>query len=151
MGSWEERFRAILSVYLVLQREDGQVLLLLRQNTGFCDGQYGLPAGHVDGNERLHDAMIREAKEEAGVDVQEQDLQLIHTMHRHSGDHERVDFFFLCTKWEGEVTNVEPHKCKELAWYSLDKLPSNIIEYYQQMFTEYQKGNNISYFGWKNA
>ena len=49
MGHWQEKFRAIVSVYLVLQNTDGKVLLLLRKNTGYCDGQYGLPAGHVDG------------------------------------------------------------------------------------------------------
>lgn len=148
MANWQEKFRAIPSVYLVLQRDDGKVLLLLRKNTGFCDGQYGLPAGHVDGEETLHQAMVREAKEEAGINIDEQDLKLMHTMHRFCGDHERLDFFFLCKAWQGEPTNIEPHKCEELSWHSLECLPSNVIDYYQQMFNEHKKGNALSYFGW---
>lgn len=150
MGNWQEKFRAILSVYLVLQREDNSVLLLLRKNTGYCDGQYGLPAGHVDGDERLHVAMIREAKEEAGIDVREEDLQFIHTMHRHCGDHERIDYFFLCNKWQGDVQNVEPHKCEGLSWHNPHTLPNNVIDYYQQMFEKWQAGELLSYFGWED-
>jgi 8-oxo-dGTP pyrophosphatase MutT (NUDIX family) len=150
MGNWQEKFRAILSVYLVLQREDGSVLLLLRKNTGYCDGQYGLPAGHVDGGETLHTAMIREAREEAGVELKEENLRLVHVMHRNCGDHERVDFFFLCRKWDGSPQNVEPEKCEKLSWYHPDSLPENIIDYYYQMFFEIKRGNLLSYFGWEH-
>lgn len=152
MPYWEDKFRAIMSVYLVLQRKNGDVLLLLRQNTGYKDGEYGLPAGHVDGGERLHTAMIREAQEEAGLVLKEEKLELIHTMHRlckDGGEHERVDFFFVCREWEGEPVNTEPEKCAELSWHSLDKLPDNVIDYYAQMFDEWQQGRMVSYFGWE--
>lgn len=46
----DQRFKLILSVYLIFER-DGKVLLLKRQNTGYEDGNYGLVAGHADGNE----------------------------------------------------------------------------------------------------
>ncbi|MBI5728493.1 MAG: NUDIX domain-containing protein, partial [Candidatus Magasanikbacteria bacterium] len=69
MAYWEDKFKAILSVYLILENDQGEVLLLLRENTGFCDGQLGLPAGHVDGGETLHAAMCREAKEEVGLQL----------------------------------------------------------------------------------
>jgi len=148
MTQWQEKFRAILSVYLVLQRENGDVLLLLRKNTWYKDGEYGLPAGHVDGGEMLQLAMVREAKEEAGVDVDPSALRLIHTMHRYCGDHERVDFFFVCTEWKGEPVNTEPEKCGELAWFAPDMLPENTIDYYKHMFHAWQRGESLSYFGW---
>lgn len=148
MSHWKEKHSAIASVYLVLRRGD-EVLLLLRKNTGYCDGQYGLPAGHVDGNETLHQAIIREAKEEAGISLVQQDLDLIHVMHRNCGDHERVDFFFEAYSWEGEPKNVEPHKCEVLQWYRIDALPENVIDYYRHMFENVGKKISISYFGWE--
>lgn len=147
MSKWQDRHSAIMSVYLVLRRRD-EVLLLLRKNTGYCDGQYGLPAGHVDGSETLHQAMVREAKEEAGVLVAEENLNLIHVMHRMCRDHERVDFFFECLKWKGEPKNAEPHKCEKLSWFHLEDMPDNVIDYYSQMFFKVKDGEMLSYSNW---
>ena len=38
---------------------------MLRQNTGFMDGFYGLPSGHVELYETPVGAIIREAQEES--------------------------------------------------------------------------------------
>ncbi len=149
MNDHETRFKAILSVYLVLVNDKDEALLLKRQNTGFADGQYGLPAGHIDGNETVIDGMRREAKEEAGIDIESENLDLKYVLHRNCGDHERVDFFFWCNKWNGEVSNVEPHKCSDLAWFPLSDLPENVIDYYRQMFDDVRNGKMYGEFGWK--
>lgn len=121
-----QRFTVIPAVYLVLQRAH-EVLLIRRANTGYRDGEYSLPAGHHDGGESLRSAMVREAKEEIGIDVHEMDLQLAHVMHRKADDGERVDFYFTCDKWLGDVANCEPEKCDELRWTSPQELPENTI------------------------
>ncbi|MGB1592331.1 MAG: NUDIX domain-containing protein, partial [Promethearchaeia archaeon] len=41
-------------------RARGQVLLSRRLNTGFRDGQWGLPAGHVNPGESITAAAVRE-------------------------------------------------------------------------------------------
>ncbi|MDP2631541.1 MAG: NUDIX domain-containing protein [Candidatus Uhrbacteria bacterium] len=148
MANWKEKFRAIMAVYVILENKDGEVLLLLRENTGYCDGQYGLPAGHVDGNEELLSAMRREALEEVGVRIGPEHLELVHTMHRYCGDHERIDFFFKCTNWEGEPINAEPHKCGGIQWFDLRDLPEELIDYYRHMFECIERGENYSSFGW---
>lgn len=123
------------AVYLILQKDD-RFLFLQRQNTGFQDGNYGLPSGHVDGSERLVDSMIREAKEEVGIDLSEDDLSLVHVMHRNyqleEEEEERLDFFFLATTWKGEISNCEPHKCSDLSWFSFEDAPDNVIPYVRQ-------------------
>jgi len=58
--------------------KDGKVLLQKRKNTGWRDGWYGLVAGHVDEAEPYKLALCREIKEEAGVDVLEEDLEFSH-------------------------------------------------------------------------
>ena len=62
------RHSIICASYLLLVR-DTEVLLSRRFNTGYEDGNYSLPAGHVDKGESVADALVREAKEEIGIDV----------------------------------------------------------------------------------
>ena len=85
------RFKLPVAVHLLLIRE-GQVLLLRRFNTGYEDGNYSVVAGHLDGGEEVKEAMAREAREEAGIEIAPADLQVVGVMHRLSND-ERVDFF----------------------------------------------------------
>ncbi len=127
----KDHFKFTPAVYLVLQQDD-QVLLLQRQNTGYMDGYWGLPAGHHDGGQTLKEAMCREAKEEAGIDIMPADLTFLHVMHRDANDGERIDFYFGCTRWAGGVTNTEPHKCAGLAWFPLNNLPANTISVVRQ-------------------
>lgn len=134
----------IASVYLLLINLQNQLLVLKRQNTGYKDGEFGLPAGHVDGGETLMKAMIREAHEEVGVDVDPKYLQLAHVLHRFCGDHERLDFFFVCRSWNGEPTNCEKEKCEEIRWVSQDDLPENTIDYYKQAFDHISRGSLFS-------
>lgn len=141
------RFTVIPAVYLVLRRTD-EVLLLRRANTGYRDGEYSLPAGHHDGGESLLSAMVREAKEEIGIDVHEDDLRLAHVMHRNAADGERVDFYFTCDKWLGDVTNCEEHKCDELRWTSLAALPENMIPEVCTALRAIEDGTPFSAQGW---
>ena len=125
-----DRFKLIAEVYLLFRRGDA-VLLSLRANTGYCDGQYGLVSGHVDGGEPLALAAAREAFEEAGVTIDPRDLVLKTVMHRRSDD-ERIGFFFEPAQWRGELVNAEPDKCGGLAWFATDALPTNTIAYIRE-------------------
>ncbi|HEY1750066.1 MAG TPA: NUDIX domain-containing protein [Caulobacteraceae bacterium] len=125
-----DRFKLIAEVYLLFRRGD-EVLLSLRANTGFRDGEYGLVSGHVDGGEPLAAAAAREALEEAGVALDPRELTLQTVMHRCPGD-ERIGFFFEPARWQGEIVNAEPHKCDGLAWFALDALPANTIPYVRE-------------------
>lgn len=142
-----EKFKLIASVYLLF-RKGNKILLLRRCNTGYEDGNYGLVAGHVDGNEAFTTAAVREAKEESGVDINPADLLLKTTMHRRQKD-ERVDFFFEPTKWTGDITNTEPDKCDDLSWFPINNLPENTIPYIHQAIECSIKGIPYSEFGWK--
>lgn len=131
MSDVKERFTVIPAIYILFKRDD-KILLIRRFNTGYQDGKYSLPAGHVDGGEPAEQAAIREALEEVGVGIKPEDLHFVHLMHRNveSDDRyklERVDIFFEATSWDGELVNCEPNKCDELRWESLDDLPENVI------------------------
>jgi len=132
MGTHKERFKVVPAVYVIFQRE-GKVLLLKRANTGYMDGLYSLPAGHVDGDEPAVLAAVREAQEEVAVTLTRDSLRLAHVMHRQAdpsdrdGKHERVDLYFKVDTWPSEPVNNEPHKCSELRWVVIGDLPENMV------------------------
>ena len=142
----QDRFMVRAAVYLLLIRDD-KVLLLRRFNTGWSDGMYTLPAGHLDGNEPLTVAMSREAHEETGVTIKPENLTFVHAMHRQS-DREYLDFFFIAHEWEGEPVNTEPEKCDEVQWFPLGALPENILPYVRQVVDGYRTGAVFSETGW---
>ncbi len=127
----KERFKIIPSVYLILIR-DNKILLSRRFNTGYRDGNYSLPAGHLEKNETFTQGVIREVKEEIGISLDAKDLNLVHTMCRMIPGDERADFFFTVEKWQGEPKNMEPDKCDDLSWFDLNNLPQNIVLYVKQ-------------------
>lgn len=115
-----------VAVYGILLKDD-MVLMLRRYKTGWMDGMYGLPAGHLEKGETLAEATIREIHEEAGVEVSESDLEFKHVSHRNeAGNFEYMDFYYIVRKWNGEPRIAEKDKADDLRWFDLDDLPENI-------------------------
>ena len=119
------------ATYVVLHRlEDDAVLLIRRQNTGFADGHWYLPSGHIDEKEGPLLSASRECAEEVGVTVQTEDLKLFHVSHTpYRGESEAFGFFYKTTVWQGTPQNLEPEKCAEIGWFPLSNLPSPITGY----------------------
>ena len=135
-----------VTVHLLFFRED-QVLLLRRFNTGYGDGQYSVPAGHLDGGETVVAAARREGLEETGVRIEADDVLFSSVVHRRDGD-ERVDFFVQVHKWQGEPLNTEPDKCDELRWVRVNELPDNVIPYVRKAIQNHLTGIPFNEFGW---
>ena len=140
----------IADTHLILERPDGQVLLMVRANTGYMDGWAGLPAGHVDPGEPADAAMIREAKEELGIIIDPADLVFAHVMHRRTAgeDTARVSFFFTASRWAGEPVNAEPHVCAGLLWSSPASLPDRTIGYIADALEAVRAGRAFTAHGW---
>lgn len=122
-----ERHGSTVDVHLVLRR-NGRILLGQRQNTGFADGQFHLPAGHLEQGESVVAAVIREAQEELGVEIDADDLRFLHVMHNGDGGG-RIGLFFEVRSWRGTPENREPEKCRCLDWFSLERLPTELVPY----------------------
>lgn len=142
-----ERFKLVVAVHLILV-ENNKILLLRRYNTGYEDGNYSVVAGHIDGNESVVKAMQREALEEAGIEIREEDLKIVHVMHRNSKDRESIDYFLECKKYSGKIRIMEKDKCDELSFCNIDNLPNNVIPYVRKAIEEYRNNKQFSIYGW---
>jgi 8-oxo-dGTP diphosphatase len=133
----------------VILRKDRRIALIKRQNTGWMDGHWSLPAGKVEKNEAFTAAAIREASEEVGVMVAKSDMIYAHTMHRHADDSDWVDVYFEVSQWQGEVINAEPKVHSKVQWFNLDNLPGNIIPPVGQALKNIEQGLVYSEWGWQ--
>ena len=137
----EERYCCKLVTDLMLTRENNrkkEILLALRKNTGYRDGEYELPGGHVDAGEDLMCAMVREAKEELMIDIKEKDLKIVHILHHYTGD--RVNFILTTNRYKGVPSIGEPDKCEKLEWFDINKLPDNTMMKVKKSINEINTG-----------
>lgn len=120
-----------VAAHLLLRREDGSILMIRRANTGYEDGKWSVPAGHVDPGESATDALVREALEELDIKLNRSSVVFAHVMHKIDpvDAAERIDFFFSCDSWTGKPVNAEPHKCSEMQWFLPSDLPPETIAY----------------------
>src|SRR3990167_7174705 len=102
-----------------------KVFLVRRANTGWEDGKFNLPGGHLNGKETAREAAAREVFEETGARVSIEDLRFFNISHLITNS-ERVHIYFYAEKWEGEPTNYEKSKADSAGWFDLNNLPENL-------------------------
>lgn len=141
------RHTEIADVHLILLR-GGDVLLARRANTGYADGLLHTPSGHLEDGEDVRSGMIREAREEIGVELAPDDLHAAVVMqHRAPDGSARIGWFFVAHRATATATatgvapeNREPDKCSELGWYPLDALPDDMVAYCRAGLDAYRAG-----------
>lgn len=136
------------AVFIMFEKDD-KVLLLRRHNTGYRDGEYTLPAGHVEANETFLQTCVREAKEEVCVDVLPQDLKLAHVMQRHENGVDIVDYYFTVRVWRGEPRIGELHKADDIKWATRDEIKKHAIHFVNKAIESATNSILFSYDGLK--
>ena len=143
--------RPYTACFVLLRRGD-KIAMVLRKNTGWMDGYYGLPAGKLEYHETFSTGAIREALEEAGVTILEESLQFAHVAHRHAEKDDEfmdwVDVYFEVSSWEGEPHNAEQEKSERLDWLDMNNLPKNIVPPQLDAIKHITKGEKYSEYGW---
>lgn len=133
-----------LKVRLILY-DKGNILLLRQKKK--LGGNYTLVGGTIENTEYALDSLIRESEEEAGLQLKAEDLQLVHVLHKRTNSNgHRITLYFKATRWAGKITTAEPHKFKDVEWFSLEKLPSNLSDTVRHVLKEYRDGRLYSEF-----
>ena len=136
-----------VSVNLILKKDNG-ILLMRRFNTGWNDGKYALMGGHVEDMENPVDAVIREAREELGLNLKEENLKFKMIMPVYP-DH--IYIYFECESFEGEPINNEPSECDDVRFFDIEKLPKNLIDADRQaLHSIYSENLDFDTFGYGN-
>ena len=96
--------------------------MVKRQNSGFRDGFYALPAGHIELGESPMHAMIRELSEEIGITATPSDIRIIHICHSFSPQEttpevrQYFSFYYEVLNYTGTPYNAEPEKSESISW-----------------------------------
>lgn len=139
----KQRYKVATAVWLYLTRSSSQghrqILLQLRQNTGYMDGMYDLAvSGHVEMGESMSQAVIREAKEEIGININPQDLRFLTFIDGVKDGYHKA--FFGADRYTGTPKIMEPNKDGGLEWFDFAALPENLIPYLRGVFRNIDAG-----------
>ncbi len=121
-----ERFNTRLAVFMILRNDKNEILLQQRSGTGYLDGYWDLPSGHVEHGEALRDTATRELLEEVGVTARPEDLALVN-IDQYFLDQDYVNFTFAVKSWQGTPSICEPDKCSDMQWFAPDALPEKCV------------------------
>ncbi|NBQ16864.1 NUDIX domain-containing protein [bacterium] len=145
----KERFK-ITPYSAIILRKDQKVLLIKRATNLVSGGFYAFPGGGVDGQESITSATVREAYEEIGIKVLQENLRFVNVLHVKTDlNHEFLNFFFEVTQWEKEPQNKEPDKCDGFSWFDLNNLPDTILPSHKYVLEMMAQGIYFGEFGWK--
>lgn len=149
MASERRRGFPVAAHLLLIQGH--QVLLSRRYNTGYEDGKWSVPAGHLEDGETITDCVVREAREEVGITLDAAILEPPIVLHRLTPGERRstIDFFFVARTYSGEVRNAEPEKCDRIGFHPVARLPQNTIPYVTFGIEAALKGTGFAEFGWQ--
>jgi len=111
--------KTVLVAACALVDADGRVLIAQRPAGKPMAGLWEFPGGKIESGERPEQTLIRELKEELGIDVSEDCLApLTFASHLYPDFHLLMPLY-VCRRWEGTVTALE---APQLAWVKPNKL-----------------------------
>lgn len=121
-----------LGAFAAIFDEHGSVLLCHRTDMDM----WNAPGGRVDDGESPWDAVIREAKEETGLDVE---VQKLHGVYAKDYENDIV-FHFICKVIGGKITLND--EADQIEYFQLEDLPDNTHHHHLERIRDAYKENN---------
>jgi 8-oxo-dGTP diphosphatase len=111
--------KLVLVVACALVDTDGRILIAQRPEGKNLAGLWEFPGGKVEPGEQPEAALIRELKEELGIDVTEACLApLTFASHAYEDFHLLMPLY-VCRRWQGEIAQ---HEHSGLKWVKPNRL-----------------------------
>ncbi len=151
MALGDKAYLTAQSCYIILANEHNEWLFIHRANTGYQDGLWSLPGGHVREHEPINHATARETKEEVGVVVDLDSIELVYILQRNKQKEDiedRVDYYFYAKSFLGLPKNMEPNLHDKIRWINPKKLPHETVDYIKLVCDRISQGDRFGVFGW---
>ena len=113
-------------------------ILLIRRNTVPFKGYWGLPGGRMDPAETIEQTVVREAKEETGLDV-EIVRKIGEYVEKGIKDDVEYEYYPTCflVKVVGGETKRQESEILDIRLFSLQELPKLLAFEHEKMITDY--------------
>src|SRR5262245_5443761 len=95
-------------------------MLLVRRGRGAAQGKWSVPGGRVEAGETLHEAVVREIREETGLEVVVD--RFLGWVERIDADYHFVILDFAVTVLDADVAPVAGDDAAEALWVPLHEL-----------------------------
>ena len=119
---------------------DGKILLLKRQKNKNEANTYGVPAGKVEKNENIYDAIIREVKEETNVDLKKDKLEYYKMIYVRYTNYDFIYHMFHYTLNNEVNIKINELEHQEFLWETpINSLKLDLIEDEDECIKDYFK------------
>jgi len=101
------QFNPKFEIALIYIEYENQILILHRQNNKSEGNKWGVPAGKIDKNETPLQAIIRETKEETGLDISNQSIEPLEAVYIEYDENIHFTYYAFRTQLKGNLGDVK--------------------------------------------
>ncbi len=110
-------------VTLFVRNDEGDMLLQKRSKQK--GGKYGFISGHVQEGETNSQGIIRETKEEMGINIDEKDLKLFYRVEE---GHTNFNLYYMNRNLNIENLTLQKEEVEDAKWCSIEEIKAIIDE-----------------------
>lgn len=142
-----------VKVYAIIYNEKNEILLIEKAGTEILKRKHCLPGGKVEKGESPLKALIREIKEETGLNFKREDFDFVHQMARKRKNGETLIYMFFNMLYinllNNQIDKIKPEKSEEnIIWANIYKLPENSVSYLNHILAQIGRNECYSEFGY---
>lgn len=137
--------------FVILYRADvteTEILMLHYFENERYRERYGFPGGHIDPGETAVASAVREAREEAGIAIDPEDLKLAHFLDISKGTNDNRKYFYFATPFYEEFTQSPEPERYSVVWRDIYNLPSETPPHIKQVVKCILEEKYYSVFGY---
>jgi 8-oxo-dGTP diphosphatase len=115
-----------VGVAVIIKDESGKILIGKRVSE-HGRNTWSIPGGHLEKFETPEECVIRETKEECGIDIEilKPDI-FVNNFFKETNKH-YITLYFVAKKWSGTPIIKEPNKITEWTFCDITELPDNLF------------------------